>query len=326
MRMLKNESQNDLIDIMVSILCITYNHENYISMAIESFLMQKTNFKYEILIHDDASTDRTALIIKEYEKKYPDIIKAIYQKENQYSQGRNVSNILLKKAIGKYIAHCEGDDYWTNPSKLQKQVDFLESNPNYILCFHRVKVVDANTKKQVGETRPAKKNKTFTTEEVIIGAGRTFRINSMVYRCEESKNRPNFYFDAPVGDHPLTLFLATLGKTYYFDECMSVYRKSVPNSYVTKNYSNIKLFENHVIKMQEMLNQFNNFTNRKYENIVNEKIMDYRLSVLIQKGQFGEILNKKNKPYYKKLPLKVKLGIRFPKLKNLFQRIRCFLK
>lgn len=88
--------------------------------------MQKTNFKYEILIHDDASTDKTASIIKEYEGKYPDLIKAIYQEENQYSRGNNVNFILLERAKGKYLAFCEGDDYWIDENKLQKQVDFLK--------------------------------------------------------------------------------------------------------------------------------------------------------------------------------------------------------
>jgi len=116
----------------VSICCITYNHEFFIRDAIRGFINQKTSFPFEILIHDDASTDGTAEIIKLYEEKYPDIIKPIYQKENQYSQGRNISLVYqFPRARGKYIALCEGDDYWTDPYKLQKQVDFLEANTEY---------------------------------------------------------------------------------------------------------------------------------------------------------------------------------------------------
>ena len=116
--------------IMVSICCITYNQEQYIAQTIESFLMQKVDFKYEILINDDASTDRTADIIREYEKKYPDIIKPIYQSINQYSRGiTNPSGAFnYPRASGKYIAMCEGDDYWTDIYKLKKQVDFLENH------------------------------------------------------------------------------------------------------------------------------------------------------------------------------------------------------
>ena len=120
---------------LVSICCITYNHEPYIRDAIEGFLMQKTDFPFEILIHDDASTDGTADIIREYEAKYPDIIKPIYQTENQYSKGIKVSQVYqFPRAKGKYIALCEGDDYWTDPYKLQKQVDFLEANLNCVIC------------------------------------------------------------------------------------------------------------------------------------------------------------------------------------------------
>lgn len=129
--------------IIVSICCITYNHEPYIRDAIEGFLMQKTDFPFEILIHDDASTDGTADIIREYEAKYPDIIKPIYQTENQYSKGIKVSQVYqFPRAKGKYIALCEGDDYWTDPYKLQKQVDFLEANKECVLTCHRYKIFD----------------------------------------------------------------------------------------------------------------------------------------------------------------------------------------
>jgi len=116
----------------VSICCLAYNHEPYIRDCLDGFMIQQTNFDFEVLIHDDASTDKTAEIIREYEKKYPDIIKPIYQTENQYSKRVGITRVFqFPRARGKYIAMCEGDDYWTDPLKLQKQVDFLESNPDY---------------------------------------------------------------------------------------------------------------------------------------------------------------------------------------------------
>lgn len=130
--------------ILVSIDCSTFNHENFISQALDSFLMQKTTFPFEIIVHDDASTDKTPEIIKEYEKKFPNLFVCIYQKENQFSKkGINIwADITFPKARGKYIALCEGDDYWTDPYKLQKQVDFLEANPEYVLSAHRYKIFD----------------------------------------------------------------------------------------------------------------------------------------------------------------------------------------
>lgn len=131
---------------LVSICCITYNHEAFIRDAIEGFLIQKTDFPVEILIFDDASQDRTQEIIKEYVLKNRNIISFL-QTENQWSKGKyGLIDWLFPAAKGKYIALCEGDDYWTDPYKLQKQVDFLEENEEYAVCFHRYKIVDNETK------------------------------------------------------------------------------------------------------------------------------------------------------------------------------------
>lgn len=122
----------------VSVCCITYNHSKFIGQALESFLNQNTSFSYEILVYDDASNDGTRDILKEYELKYPQIIRVFYSSENQYSQGVRLLNLRynLPRARGKYIATCDGDDFWTDPLKLQKQVDFLDSNPEVVMCFH----------------------------------------------------------------------------------------------------------------------------------------------------------------------------------------------
>src|SRR5690606_38740497 len=124
------------------------NHAPFIKQCLEGFLMQKCDFEYEILIHDDASTDGTIEIIREYESNYPAIIKPIIQKENQWSKGvRGMNDTYnFSRAQGKYIAFCEGDDYWTDPFKLQKQVNLLEDNPDIVLCSHNVNRVDESDK------------------------------------------------------------------------------------------------------------------------------------------------------------------------------------
>ena len=126
---------------LVSITCLTYNHAPYLRQCLDGFVMQKTSFPIEILIYDDASEDGTQDIIREYERKYPDLIKPIYQTENQYSKGVKVEFVYnYPRAKGKYIAFCEGDDYWTDPNKLQKQIDFLERHQEHVMCSHQYKL------------------------------------------------------------------------------------------------------------------------------------------------------------------------------------------
>lgn len=132
------DNSHDLNGPLVSICCLVYNHEPYLRDCFEGFVKQKTSFPIEILVHDDASTDRSADIIREYTAKYPDLFKPIYQTENQGSKGVRISlKYQFPRAQGKYIALCEGDDYWTDPDKLQMQVDWLEKHPEYAMHFHR---------------------------------------------------------------------------------------------------------------------------------------------------------------------------------------------
>lgn len=143
---------------LISICCITYNHVKYIKQAIESFLMQKTSFKYEIIIHDDASTDGTTEIVEEYKIKYPELINTIIQTENQYSKGVSISaNYVWTKAKGKYIALCEGDDFWTDPNKLQKQVDILEKDDSVELVHTDYSVLYNVSKKKINSYYSANK-------------------------------------------------------------------------------------------------------------------------------------------------------------------------
>ena len=128
----------------VAIHCLVYNHEPYLRDCLEGFVMQQTNFPFVAVVHDDASTDNSAAIIREYEQKYPHIFKPIYEIESIYKKGGfgAIDNVMLhaiNATNAKYVAMCEGDDYWTNPLKLQKQVDFMEANPDYVICSHKFK-------------------------------------------------------------------------------------------------------------------------------------------------------------------------------------------
>lgn len=213
---------------LVSICCTAYNHEKFIRDAIEGFLIQHTNFDFEIIIHDDASTDDTAEIIKEYEKKYPELFVTIFQKENQYSQGiKPWSNFVFPKARGKYIALCEGDDYWTDPLKLQKQVDFLEENKDFAACFHNYSQLINNSKKTKENPistlrRDSKDNiilKSIFDSDVWITQTCT-----VVFRTSSLEKIDLKKFNSPYGDFVLFYNLLKGSYGYWLKDNMAVYR------------------------------------------------------------------------------------------------------
>ncbi|MFF5993402.1 glycosyltransferase [Lysinibacillus sp. KU-BSD001] len=297
--------------VLVSIHCATFNHEKYIAEAIKGFLMQKTNFKFEILIHDDASTDRTADIIREYEKQHPDIIKPIYQTVNQYSAGQSISRINLERAQGKYIAICEGDDYWTDPYKLQKQADYMESHPECSLCVHGGYVVNASDKTFISKIRANKGNKVFHTEEVIEGGGALFVTNSMFYPLEYANNRPDFFKIAPVGDYPLTINLSLLGTVYYMDEFMSAYRTGVSHSWTDRNASSISKKVEHYSKIAAMLDEVNKYTVGQFEKAIERRKYYDQLLLLVEQRKYKEARSGENKEFYVALNYKRRMVIFF---------------
>ena len=207
----------------VSICCLTYNHESYIRQCLDGFVMQKTKFPIEILIHDDASTDGTQDIIREYEAKYPNIIKPIYQKENQYSKGVKVSLVYnYSRAKGKYIALCEGDDYWTDPYKLQKQVDFLESHPNYVMCSHRFDQYYEDRHRLEKEKDDTFQGADYDLQNLIGGKWFTQTLTVMYRRSALDLKRYERYGMSM--DIILFYELLKHGKGYCFPEAMGVYR------------------------------------------------------------------------------------------------------
>ena len=208
--------------IKVSVLCLSYNQAKYIGQCIESILAQKTSFDIELLINDDASTDGTRDIIKEYQRRYPKIIKTILHEENQYSQGKRnfLVRFLLPISRGEYIAICEGDDYWTDPTKLQKQVDFMDKHPDYAVCFHKVQVVYEKGGKP-DQIYPDVDDVKWYTHKQLFDIN-YIQTNSVMYRKQS-------YADTPVNGMPTDWFMhlyhASFGKIKLIDEVMSVYRK-----------------------------------------------------------------------------------------------------
>lgn len=208
--------------IIVSIWCLTYNHEKYIRQCLDGFVMQKTNFRFEAIVHDDASTDGTADIVREYAEKYPDIIKPIIETENQYSkQDGSLYRIMQKTCTGKYIALCEGDDYWSNSLKLQKQVDFLEQNPDFSMCCSDGQII--TNEGEISWTR-YKSDSEIKTEEMIRGGGPFILTASILHRTDIMEDYPDCCKKCHIGDYPLQVFCALKGRTFYMSEKMVAYR------------------------------------------------------------------------------------------------------
>jgi len=203
----------------VSICCITYNQEKFLRKTLDSFIMQETDFSYEVLINDDKSTDNTPKIIKEYVKKYPDIIKPVFNKKNLGAVKNFFTN--FERSTGKFVAICEGDDYWTDPKKLQKQVDFLKKNQKYSICFHSVKVHHDGIKKE--DYIFPRKRFNLTVNELLK---RNFiQTNSVMYRRQKKYNLSTA--DFLPGDWYLHIYHAKFGEIGFIDEVMSVYNRHV---------------------------------------------------------------------------------------------------
>jgi glycosyltransferase involved in cell wall biosynthesis len=270
--------------------------------------MQKTNFNYEIIIYDDASTDKTADIVREYETKYPGLIKPIYQTENQYSKGVKTINFSLQRAEGKYIAICEGDDYWTDPYKLQKQVDYMEKHPECSICIHAAyRVLPDKTKLKL-HVRPNRGNKVFTVEEVIHDNW-IFATASFLYPAVFNTNRPYFYEIAPVGDYPLIIYLALQGKVYYIDEFMSAYRIDVKDSWSSRMSSSIERRIAVYNKTIDMLDEINRYTEYKYDNTIKKTKKRNHFNILLDQGMFKEAKEVEFKEIYSSLDIRKKIKI-----------------
>lgn len=215
--------------IKLSIVCITYNHEKYIRDCLNGFVIQKTDFYFEILINDDASTDKTADIIREYEATYPHLFRCVYQRKNQWRSGKNVlTDILFPMIRGKYVALCEGDDYWTDPLKLQKQVDFLDNNPEFSMSFHPVIVHWENNfaKDSIFPNAKERFYKTMLTLADLLDHN-FIQTNSVVYRWRFHRE-PLSLIPKNIlpSDWFLHLLHAQVGKICFLQDIMAVYRRN----------------------------------------------------------------------------------------------------
>ena len=219
---------------LVSVCCLSYNHEAYLRDTLEGFLMQRVSFPIEILVNDDASSDGTRAIIQEYAARFPELIRPFYQDVNLYSQGKDLClEVLYPAARGKYIALCEGDDYWTDPDKLQLQADFLEAHPEYSACVHDTLVHPCGGDRADYRLLHRGADCDVRFEDVLFGMSHAFHTSSIVAKKEIIAHPADFFYVGLAhgfGDHPDGLWMITNGPIRYLDRCMSVYRMHSNNA------------------------------------------------------------------------------------------------
>lgn len=220
-------------NVEVTGICMTYNHVTYIKDALEGFVHQKTNFRYQVIVHDDASTDGTREIIKDYAAKYPDIIVPVFQNENTYSKHLPRWEMFIKPLVkGKYVAVCEGDDYWCDENKLQKQYDVLEGDASIVCCVHNTAYLNVKTgKKKIHY--PTDYKGLLPIDTIFQEGSAAFHTSSLMYRREYVSLPDGFKMDR-VGDYPKAVYLTISGGVYYLPDVMSVYRTNVKHSWTSQ--------------------------------------------------------------------------------------------
>lgn len=287
----------------VAIWTMTYNHAPYIRECLDGIVMQQTNFPFVAIVHDDCSLDGTIEIIKEYASKYPDIIKPIFEEENQYSKHNGSLDRIKQQSLtatgAKYIAICEGDDYWTDPLKLQKQVDFLESHPDYGMCYTRVKRYIQKKKKFIDvwggyyETLEELLDKnTIPTLSVL------FRHNLLKQYYYEIKPETQKW---KMGDYPMWLYLSSCYNLKFLPDVTGVYRilgssASHCNDIKEQLKFNLSFFE-----VSKYFAEKSKFESERYQAIIDW--IEYQLLIFTNKSKRyiynNQLFKLKNTKYYK---------------------------
>ena len=287
---------------LVSIRSICFNQEKYIEKCLDGFLMQKTNFPFEVIIHDDASTDGTIDIIKCYQERYPLIIKPIFEEENQHSKGTPFAKLINPYLKGKYIARCEGDDCWTDENKLQMQVDFLESHANYTACAHNTLSIDAQGNQSLTAMFP-EIDTDVSLEDALMN--RAYHTSSIVSRREYDFEQPEFMHKTPgVGDLPLAIYLTLSGKVFRFGKVMSHYNSGTAGSWTERVYNNPSKLLKHIENSIVMNSAANDYSNHRFETVFQHK----NLYLNFLKAKILKDYHETTKPEYKEffnaMPLK----------------------
>lgn len=265
---------------LVSICCVVFNHAEFIEMALGGVLAQETTFPFEVIIHDDASTDTTATIAQSFADLYPGIVRLVVQERNQYSRGAKVSLLAFGYATGAFVALCEGDDYWTDPRKLQIQIAGMMLNPDCDISFHSAVCIDAS-----GMSSPRNicshsgGTSVIPAEQVIRNGGGGMPTASLIVRRSVFDNMPHWFNQAPVGDYFLQCLGAFRGGALYIDRNMSVYRMNTPGSWTVRNTRENKLGADLISQLIECCHLLNSESDYKFTRAIHACIGRHYLSL-----------------------------------------------
>ena len=256
---------------LVSVCTITYKHEKFIAEALDSFLMQETDFPFELVVDDDCSPDGTADVIRQYIEKFPNIIKANLREKNVGMMPNFIAN--MQRAKGKYIALCEADDYWTDPLKLQKQYEALHRYQECDLCFHSSIIEDmASGWKSDERWNYGENEKIFTVVDIIENTGQFAPTGSYFFRRKVVDNLPQWFYDAPIGDFFIEVFGAQNGGCLYLPYSMSVYRVGHAESWtqnIHRRYTKSQF--DHIKKMDVSFKFLDEYLEKKFELLINNR-------------------------------------------------------
>lgn len=284
--------------VKVSVICNAYNHEKYIAKCLDGLVMQKTTFPFEILIHDDASTDGTAEIIRAYEKRYPHLIKPIYQTENQYSKG-GIYQFQYPRAQGEYIAFCEGDDFWIDELKLQRQFDALEAHPEVDMCAHGAITVAEDGERILHRIAPRDKSCIIPVEAVIYGGGAFVATNSLMYRASLVDTSYEFRNTWRI-DYTLQILGALRGGLLYLPETMSAYRWMSVGSWTARQNASRSKRKETLEKIKTALTTLNRETDGRYDTVIERTILKEEVVFYYMYGPYKTVFAKKYKDIRKK--------------------------
>ncbi len=275
----------------VSVLCCVYNQDIYVAKMLDGILSQKTSFEYEVIVHDDVSTDNTREILDKYKERFGDKIKIVYEQENQFSKGKlteAIDEIVKNTAEGDYIALCEGDDFWIDNNKLQIQIDYMEKHPTCSLTGHNSLLVDAITN-DMTPCNGVDREGIVSIQEIIGNRRGCFSTASMVIRKDNYVMSPIFS-DCSIGDWPLKLSCANCGEVYYFDRIMSVYNVHARNSWTNSTTYDTKKRIDHNLEMISYLLRLNQYWENRYQDEIDVQIESYINDIIYQlKSQYKEV-------------------------------------